>query len=331
MHSFFRRVNIPEQREYDGVVFPLTLEPIDPSLATPDALARFIALHTKEVDSLVVTHGAVLFRSFKIEWAKDFDAVFKAFGREDLPYIGGAALRTLVHGSVFTANESPPDSIIPFHHEMGQIHHYPQRVMFFCERPATTGGATPLVRSDVVYERAHREFPEFVDTIETNMVRSRRIISVEDDKKSAQGRGLWSTFQATTKEEAARNAAFAGVTLEYLSDGNVITTSKVPGAKTYNGKKVFFNSVVAAYTGWKDARNDPVTAVTFGDGTPLPPAAVHRIRDIMAEEAVVYRWGRGDVFVIDNNCVLHARQSFTGPRRVLAALAAFEKKPISKI
>ena len=32
------------------------------------------------------------------------------------PYVGGAAVRHVVVGDVFTSNESPPDQSIPFHH-----------------------------------------------------------------------------------------------------------------------------------------------------------------------------------------------------------------------
>ncbi|KAF9613599.1 hypothetical protein IFM89_009269 [Coptis chinensis] len=53
--------------------------------------------------------------------SSDFNQVVEAFGYEELPYVGGAAPRTNVIGRVFTANESPPDQIIPFHHEMAQV------------------------------------------------------------------------------------------------------------------------------------------------------------------------------------------------------------------
>lgn len=38
-----------------------------------------------------------------------------------MEYVGGAAPRTHVVGDVFTANEAPPDKLIPFHHEMAQV------------------------------------------------------------------------------------------------------------------------------------------------------------------------------------------------------------------
>lgn len=33
--------------------------------------------------------------------------------------------------------------------------------------------------------------------------------------------------------------------------------------------QVFFNSMVAAYLGWIDKRNDPTKAVILGDGSPV--------------------------------------------------------------
>lgn len=41
-----------------------------------------------------------------------------------------------------------------------------------------------------------------------------------------------------------------------------------------SGQTVWFNQLVAAYTGWKDKRNDPKKAVTFPDGTPLDDEAM---------------------------------------------------------
>ena len=47
--------------------------------------------------------------------------LLQAFGGEPLPYVGGAAPRKVITGNVFTANEAPPDQLIPFHHEMAQV------------------------------------------------------------------------------------------------------------------------------------------------------------------------------------------------------------------
>lgn len=84
-------------------------------------LARSIKARRPYVESLLHKSGALLFRDFGLYTAEEFNEVVEAFGFEELPYVGGAAPRTNVFGRVFTANESPPDQKIPFHHEMAQV------------------------------------------------------------------------------------------------------------------------------------------------------------------------------------------------------------------
>ncbi|CAI5522463.1 unnamed protein product [Closterium sp. Naga37s-1] len=86
-------------------------------------------------------------------------------------------------------------------------------------------------------------------------------------------------------------------------------------------REAWFNSMVAAYTGWKDVRNDPTKAVTFGDGEALPGEVVLAVEEEMERLAVAVPWRRGDVLLVDNLTVQHSRRSFEPPRRILASLA----------
>lgn len=97
-------------------------------------------------------YGALLLRGFPTPTAESFDKVVKTFGWNAFPYVGGAAPRTLVYGDVFTTNESPPDQLIPFHHEMAQVAKFPQEIFFFCEIEPKSGGETPILLSRLVYK-----------------------------------------------------------------------------------------------------------------------------------------------------------------------------------
>lgn len=125
-------VSIPEQREFQGLPFPLVLSPVargspianghtNGDHANAADLQGWVAEKRGELEQLALKHGAVLLRGFAVTDPAKFNEVVEAFGHEELPYIGGAAPRTLIVGRVFTANEAPAASVIPFHHEMAQV------------------------------------------------------------------------------------------------------------------------------------------------------------------------------------------------------------------
>lgn len=121
MASFFRDARLPQQRVVEGVPFPAVLVPSAPAGGGLDEfLAAVRSERASRLEPLVRHAGALLLRGFPATTAADFDRAVDAFGYEELPYVGGAAPRTNVVGRVFTANESPPDQKIPFHHEMAQ-------------------------------------------------------------------------------------------------------------------------------------------------------------------------------------------------------------------
>ncbi|CAI0423424.1 unnamed protein product, partial [Linum tenue] len=56
------------------------------------------------------------------------------------------------------------------------------------------------------------------------------------------------------------------------------------------------------------------------DGGYLPEEAVRGCERIFQEESVAIPWKKGDVLLLDNRAVLHARNPFDPPRRILASL-----------
>jgi len=320
-------VSVPGQQMHDGQPFPLVLscQSGDVSLETAHEWVRD---SKSELDQKARQHGTVLFRDFPVHTDQDFDAFIRAFDYENFRYEESLSNAVRVNRTerVFTANEAPPDITICLHHEMAQTPVYPSRLFFFCEQAADRGGATPLCRSDVLFERIAEEFPDFARDCETKGLKYSNVMPPENDFASGMGRSWQSTFRAETQEAAQQRMSELGYAWEWLTDGCLrATTPVLPAVKEIEpGRKVFFNQLIAAFHGWKDSRNDPTKAITFGDGTPLNPETVDRVAGIAEELTFDVPWQNGDVALVDNLVVMHGRRTFEGTRKVLASLVAMD-------
>ena len=317
----------PEQKVFNDKVFPLILQPNDSkdghTLSSTEETLKWLKKTTVELENLLLKHGAILFRGFHVETAKDFDNFVKSFSFSPLPYVGGAAPRTQVVGDVFTANEAPPDALIPFHHEMAQVPNYPHVLFFYCSTAPPEGGQTPLVISNLVYQKMKETEPEFVAKVEDLGVKYTRVLPNGNDPTSPIGRGWQSTYGTDDKKTAEKQALELVDTIEWLPDGCLRTVTKVLPAVRLDdrtGNKTWFNSIIAVYRGWKDSRNSPETSITFGDGSPMPSDVMDNLENILNDLAIDFTWTEGDVVMIDNRQVLHGRRTFKPPRRILASL-----------
>lgn len=318
-------------RDVDGICFPLVIAPQEGALTDREATLQWFSEHGALIREVLRDHGALYLREFPLRGAEDFEASIDAAAFAEMPYVGGAAPREVVTSRrVLTANESPPEQPIPFHHEMAQVPHPPGYVFFCCEIPPEEGGTTPIVHSHQVYRRFQALDPEFCAHLTEHGARYVRVMPPRDDPSSPIGRSWRATFQSHAEDEAEARAHAeekmreSGTTWRWLESGDLYTeTAPVPAIRIdeRSGKETFFNSIVAAYTGWVDERNDPTQAVKCGDGTPVKGEVLLATAEAMREEQVMLTWRTGDQMWIDNRLVMHSRQPFRGERRILAAIA----------
>ncbi|MCA8998457.1 MAG: TauD/TfdA family dioxygenase [Planctomycetaceae bacterium] len=322
------RPSLPGQQFYEGSVFPLVITCDSPD-ATLEDVKAWIQENRDTLTEEASVNGTILFRDFPVPSVEAFDEFIQAFGYRNFKYEDSLsnAVRVVKTERVFTANEAPPNVTIFFHHEMAQTPVYPGKLMFYCEVAPESGGATPLCRSDVLYERMQRELPEFCRACEEKGLKYTNVMPAANDPTSGMGRSWQSTLATETKEGAETRLAKLGYSWEWLDDGCLkATTPVLPAVRELpDGRKVFFNQLIAAYKGWKDTRNDPSKAITHGDGTILDRDAVLRAADIAEELAFDVPWQVGDVALVDNYVAMHGRRTFTGTRRVLASLVAADE------
>lgn len=319
--------SVDGQQTYDGEVFPFVLKCCSEN-ADQESVHRWVRDSFADLDSKARQHGAILFRGFPLTTDQDLDGFIRAFDYPNFPYEDSLSNAVRINRTerVFTANEAPPEVTICLHHEMAQTPVYPSRLFFFCEQPADVGGATPLCRSDVLFERLKDEYPAFVADCETKGLLYTNVMPAENDPTSGMGRSWQSTLRAETREAAETRLRGLGYSWEWLPDGCLRSTTPVLPAvlEIESGRKSFFNQLIAAFHGWKDSRNDPTKAVTFGDGSPLDPAKMDAIAGIAEELTFDLPWQQGDVALVDNRVVMHGRRTFVGTRKVLASLVAMD-------
>jgi len=320
----FNIKNIPEQRSVNGLDFPLVIEPSEKRIEKPSFM-EWINDNIAELHEKLIDHGAILFRNFPIENANDFEEMLNQTHYKNMPYVGGAAPRNQVTESrIITANESPASEKIPFHHEMAQVPNPPGYIFFYCDIASETGGATSILHSAEICQEFQQINKDFYNKVADQGVRYVRVMPEETDANSAIGRSWKETFQVKTKEEAEVVMKREGMSWEWLENGAVRTETQTLPAIRHDietDKNVFFNSMVAVYTGWNDSRNTGEKAVVTGDGEYLDSDIMNTLVEKMDETCVNFPWQSGDVLWINNYTTLHARQPFTGDRRILASIA----------
>lgn len=323
-------VAVAGQQTWGGDPFPLVLAS-DRKAATLDDAIDWVTQQRVVLLQQMRRHGAVLFRGFPMAEPNQFDPFIAAFDLENFPYQQSLsnAVRINYTPRVFSANEAPPDVTIFLHHEMAQTPIYPAILFFCCQTPADSGGATPLCRSDVLWDQIRARFPQFADDCEAKGLKYTNVMPSANDAASGMGRSWQSTFGSEERGNVEQRMQSLGYTWRWTEDGCLQATTPVLPAvrKTSDGRSAFFNQLIAAFKGWKDSRNDPAKSITLGDETPLDRDTVLAVAELADQLSFDLPWQAGDVALVDNELVMHGRRTFTGQRKILASLAEPRRQP----
>lgn len=307
----------PVQQTHDNRPFPAIAK------GSGD-LGAFIDANRAEIDSELAATGTVLFRGFDVPDPQAFDQAIAAYGEDGFSYRESLsnAVRVNITPRVFTANEAPPHVSIFLHHEMAQTPLFPSKLFFYCEISPDEGGATPICRSDVLMNAIETARPDLAAKFETLGLRYTHTMPGKPDHESGQGRSWRDTLNAETCDEAERRLTALGYSWQWLPNESLrVTTPVLDAVKSLgDGRKVFFNQLIAAFRGWKDARNDPGKSITFGDQSQIDPDDMAEIIELSDQLTFDLKWQAGDVALLDNFQVMHGRRPFSGKRRVLASL-----------
>lgn len=293
--------------------------------------ATWMSKNTMYVDECLYKYGMVRFPCSSVDTPEKLSNVlYNYHGHDFFDGSMSAAPRTRLADGVFTANEAPSSSVIPFHHEMAQCSEFPGVIAFACMQTATEGGATNVADSVLVAKYMRSQHGKVSEMLQNRRVRYTRKLEKVDDVSSASGRSWVATFGTDDRSQVDSILRRGGFEWEWSSDDALVLTSPPQSPfrtiQTPDGKaEVFFNSIIAATFGWDDvvARGRVSKACVFGDGEEF---GIHVLDALwlcklyLETIKIPVKWKRGEFVLLNNTRVLHSREAFVGPRRVVTAL-----------
>ncbi len=302
-----------------GQSLPLVIEP---AVGSVD-LAEWGAGNRDFLEGKLLAHGAILFRGFAINTPAAFEKAAQAICPQlfaeygDLPREG-------VSDRVYQSTPYPPDKHILFHNESSHLPSWPRKQFFACMLPSKEGGETPILDCREVYRQLD---PDIRDRFESKgLMYVRNFIQGID----VDWQEFFHTGDRANVEEMCRKE---GMTCEWTPAGNLrirqLGRAVVTHPKT--GEKVFFNQVQLHHPSCLDpetqkslrslfGEEDLPRNVFYGDGTPIEDAVMQRLGELYWKLSVAFRWQEGDLILVENMLVSHARNPYVGPRKIVVAM-----------
>lgn len=298
---------------------PIMISPAYPGQSLLEAFSELRA----DIETLVTRVGGVLLRGFDVPTVDDFQQFAAAFGHPLLSYEFASTPRSAVSSGIYTSTEYPAHQHIPLHNEQAYTREWPMKIWFHCVTASPEGGETPIADSRAIYRRMPVEIRErFAPGI--LYVRNYGDFDMPWQK----------VFNTEDRAEVEAFCQRAGIRCEWKPDGDLRTTQLCQSIETHpvTGEQVWFNQghlfhvsnlqpeVRESLEELLDPEDMPRN-VFFADGSPIDDAIFDEVRGVLADETVMFPWQAGDVLMLDNMLVAHARTPFKGARKVVVAMA----------
>ena len=300
-----------------GHSLPLVFEPAVDDLDT----LGWLESKASFLEERLYKHGAILFRGFDVKSVSDFESfagklcptLFGEYG--DLPH---------AEGKVYDVTPYPPEGTILFHNESSHLPRFPMKQFFYCKQPAREGGATPIVDCRELYRILN---PELRDRLAKKKLRYvRNFIEGVD----VPWREFFKTEDRAEVEDRCREQ---GIVFEWKNIDDLMTYQIGPAVARHpkTGEMVLFNQIQLHHISCLEADlrqallklfpvEDLPRNVYFGDGSVLEDEAVRGMERLYWDQSVSFEWQPGDILMLDNMLVAHARNPYTPPRKIFVAM-----------
>jgi alpha-ketoglutarate-dependent taurine dioxygenase len=298
---------------------------LDTNLINTGAIDGQSSLWMKEnkekIKSKVAEDGWVLIRGLNALTATDFKENILALDMPLMEKYGDLPMAPSSDGTsgVFNVTKYPQRNGILFHNEGSHTHASPRHIFFQCSEAAPQGGETPMADSALVY----REIPPEILSVFAKRGLLYRRSFIENLDVS------WSQFFGTSqRHEVELICKRQNIEAHWTPQGNLVTETFRPAVISHpeNGSDLFFNQILLHHPACLEPEARKALKnlspqglmprdVYFGDGTPIPDEWIAEVLRANIRAAVSFHWRPGDIVIVDNLAVAHARRPYSGARR----------------
>lgn len=288
----------------------------------PGEAPQWMAKNKGQVLDMVGAKGWALVRGLGISNPGDFRKCIEELGLPLVDEYGDLPMMPSDDGTsgVFNVTKYPAKNAILFHNEGSHTTQPPRNIFFQCSIAAERDGETPLADSAAVL----RALPAHITQAfaARGLLYKRNFIDGLDVS--------WQQyFSMSSREELEAMCAAQGINVIWRPDGGLSTETLRPAVIRHprSGNDVFFNQILlhhpaaldpkvrkALQSMLKDGQGFP-RDVCFGDGGTIPDEWVAEVLRAHIRVAATFAWQPGDVVVVDNYAVSHARRPFGGARQ----------------
>jgi amino acid adenylation domain-containing protein len=308
-----------------GKALPLVIEPL---LGDLDPVHW--ALQAREwINAQLLTHGGLLFRGFNLPDAAAFEQFAQAI-EPDLYGTYGDLPKNTSGKNIYHSTPYPEQHMILFHNESSHLPQWPRKQWFYCETPAPRGGCTPIVDCRQVLARLPEDIVARFKALGLLYVRH------FTDKLDVRWQDFFKTCE---REEVERQCLASGMRWEWLGADNLRIAQHCPAIVEHpeTGEPSFFNQVQLHHSAClePEVRDNLLNLfgpgklprnVYYGDGSVIEDAVMDVIGAAYEACAVRFSWQKGDMVMLDNMLVAHARDPFEGERKICVAMGQMMRR-----
>ncbi|KAF7767738.1 hypothetical protein PCIT_a3825 [Pseudoalteromonas citrea] len=298
---------------------PIQVEAID----SKQDVTSWAKENKQEVLTLLDEHAGILFRGFDIPDVPAFEGFVQGLFENlkgdygDLPKADGSK-------KIYKSTPYPDNMKILFHNESSHLNIWPQKQWFFCEHPSKVGGHTPIVDCRKVYED--------LSPMVKGMFKEKGLKYIRTFRKRLDVH--WSDFYKTDcKAEVEKICNNSGTQFEWFANDVLQTSNLAPAIVNHpkTNELSFFNQVQLHHPSYLDpsvremlvemyGENKLPRNVLFGDGTKIPDEVLEEVNACYDKHAIRFDWQQGDILMLDNMLIAHARDEFEGKRKIGVAM-----------